>query len=81
MSPCIYRAQEFYHVRDFPDDEYNGVYSAQYKKHLGDASKWVLINNRPVFTKDEGIVDICIWWHEYRHWWIGSCENLGANNG
>ncbi len=26
--------------------------------------------------------DKCIWWYrEYRHWWIGPCENVGTNSG
>jgi hypothetical protein len=24
----------------------------------------------------------CIWWHrQYRHWWVGPCENVGLNSG
>jgi hypothetical protein len=36
--------------------------------------------NRPIFKKEEG--DSCVWWHQpYRHWWIGSCKNVGTNFG
>ncbi len=34
--------------------------------------------NRPLYASDEN----CIWWYRAeRHWWIGSCENVGTNNG
>jgi hypothetical protein len=26
--------------------------------------------------------DKCVWWHQqYRHWWVGPCENVGTNSG
>ena len=26
--------------------------------------------------------NICIWWHSaYRHWWLGSCQNIPENVG
>jgi hypothetical protein len=34
--------------------------------------------NRPLFANGEN----CIWWFRAeRHWWIGSCENVGTNYG
>ncbi len=34
--------------------------------------------NRPLYSSDEN----CIWWFRAeRHWWIGSCENVGTNEG
>ncbi len=34
--------------------------------------------NRPVYSSGEN----CIWWYRAeRNWWIGSCENVGTNNG
>ncbi len=56
----------------------------------------IVVNNHPVFENGDGL---CIWWHEYRNYWmgketpqlhfhflhlfliIGSCENVGQNNG
>jgi hypothetical protein len=36
--------------------------------------------NRPIYKEDKS--DSCIWWHKfYRHWWIGTCENVGTNSG
>jgi hypothetical protein len=38
--------------------------------------------NRPIYRKDSGKGDSCIWWHKpYRHWWIGDCEQVGTNSG
>ncbi len=35
-------------------------------------------DGKQVFEKE----DKCIWWHrQYRHWWIGPCENVGTNSG
>jgi hypothetical protein len=32
-----------------------------------------------LFLKKNGT---CLWWHrQYRHWWIGPCENVGLNEG
>jgi hypothetical protein len=34
--------------------------------------------NRPLYSNGEN----CIWWYRAeRHWWIGSCENIGTNVG
>jgi hypothetical protein len=34
--------------------------------------------NRPLYASGEN----CIWWYRAeRHWWIGSCENVGTNYG
>jgi len=34
--------------------------------------------NRPVYASGEN----CMWWYRAeRHWWIGSCENVGTNEG
>ena len=50
-------------------DEYSGTYLPT--KYLE--------GNRPVFQKEGGK---CIWWHyQYRHWWVGPCENVGSNAG
>ena len=23
----------------------------------------------------------CLWWHESKTWWMGSCEDIGENKG
>jgi hypothetical protein len=34
--------------------------------------------NRPLYASGEN----CIWWYRAeRHWWIGSCQNVGTNEG
>jgi hypothetical protein len=34
--------------------------------------------NRPLYASDEN----CIWWYRAeRHWWIGSCQNVGTKDG
>ena len=34
--------------------------------------------NRPVYQSDE----TCMWWHRPgRHWWIGSCDDIGTDAG
>jgi hypothetical protein len=34
--------------------------------------------NRPLYSYGEN----CIWWYRAeRHWWIGSCQNVGTNDG
>jgi hypothetical protein len=51
--------------------EYNGIYSFN---KLNDSPE----GNRPVYQKNGK----CVWWHrQYRHWWIGPCENVGMNTG
>lgn len=51
------------------NDDLDGVYVSK-----------VLSHNRPVYFNDNG--KGCIWWHsEVRYWWIGSCENVGTNEG
>jgi hypothetical protein len=52
--------------------EYNGSYSILHDENI------FLEGNRPVFEKN----GICLWWHhQYRHWWIGPCENVGSDDG
>jgi hypothetical protein len=49
--------------------EYDGYYH-QLKNFLE--------GNRPVFE----MTGNCVWWHQqYRHWWVGPCENVGLNSG
>jgi hypothetical protein len=51
--------------------EYNGHY--QFDFHSG-----FLEGNRPVYQNNRN----CVWWHrQYRHWWVGPCENVGLNDG
>jgi hypothetical protein len=51
--------------------EYNGIYSF-------DIMNDYLEGNRPVYQRNGK----CVWWHlQYRHWWIGPCENVGMNTG
>jgi hypothetical protein len=51
--------------------EYNGYYNYDHKNIF-------LEGNRAIFEKD----GTCMWWHrQYRHWWIGPCENVGLNDG
>jgi hypothetical protein len=51
--------------------EYNGHYGL-------DCQNIFLEGNRAIFEKDGK----CVWWHrQYRHWWIGPCENVGWNAG
>ena len=38
-------------------------------------------NSKQVFIKTDDD-NKCIWWHRrYRHWWIGTCDNIGTNSG
>ncbi len=51
--------------------EYDGHYSASLKNGY-------LEGNRIVYEKNGK----CVWWHrQYRHWWVGPCENVGLNDG
>jgi hypothetical protein len=51
--------------------EYDGAYHNDYQNIF-------LEGNRAVFEKN----GTCVWWHrQYRHWWIGPCENVGLNVG
>jgi hypothetical protein len=51
--------------------EYNGIY---YFDKLNDSVE----GNRPVYQMNGK----CVWWHQqFRHWWVGSCENVGLNTG
>jgi hypothetical protein len=51
--------------------EYNGQYQFDY-------GNGYLEGNRPVFQRNGN----CVWWHrQYRHWWVGPCENVGLNDG
>jgi hypothetical protein len=51
--------------------EYNGIY---YFDKLIDSFE----GNRPVYQRNGK----CVWWHQqYRHWWVGPCENVGLNTG
>jgi len=51
--------------------QYNGQYQFDYYSGF-------LEGNRPVFQRNGK----CVWWHrQYRHWWIGPCENVGQNSG
>jgi hypothetical protein len=57
--------------------EYDGDY------HFDTKGSGYLYANRPVYLKGNDAADgKCIWWHkEYRHWWVGPCENVGNNAG
>jgi len=38
--------------------------------------------NRPIFNGEGDSEGKCIWWHrQYRHWWVGPCDNIGLNAG
>ncbi len=51
--------------------EYDGKYGFDYFSGF-------LEGNRPVFERNGK----CVWWHrQYRHWWVGPCENVGLNAG
>ena len=40
-----------------------------------------LTGERDVY-QHENENELCIWWHkEYRHWWLGNCDNIGQNTG
>ena len=54
--------------------EYDGTYNFDYDQGFLEA-------NRPVYQKLL-TNDKCVWWHQqYRHWWVGPCENVGTNSG
>lgn len=37
------------------------------------------VNDRPVYHNDG---ETCIWWEkQFRHWWLGLCDQFGENNG
>ena len=60
-SPCILDPNyflgnsQYYHLRNFDNDDYNGVYEPQFRRHYTgeeqDKNNWILINNRPVYQK------------------------------
>jgi hypothetical protein len=51
--------------------EYNGIYSFNSLKDSFEG-------NQPVYQMNGK----CVWWHrQYRHWWVGLCENVGLNTG
>ena len=36
------------------------------------------MDGKQIFVSDA----YCVWWHrEFRHWWIGDCQNVGTNSG
>jgi hypothetical protein len=56
--------------------EYNGQY--KFFDLKGFSVQGFLEGNRPVYEKNGK----CVWWHrQYRHWWVGPCENVGLNAG
>ena len=60
-SPCILDSLkflgdfQFYHLRNFDNEDYNGVYEPQFRRYdtgeEEDRDNWILINNRPVYQK------------------------------
>jgi hypothetical protein len=64
----------------FADTSYNDLFLAgeYYDSASGEFLPRITVNNRPVFLNGKGK---CMWWHEYRHWWMGTCDNIGLNQG
>ena len=66
----------YYHLRDFDEQDYDGVYLQE---------NVILINNRPIYQKIvligyERFDDKCIWWDAAsRRWFLGLCEDLGTS--
>ena len=66
-SPCILDSlkflgdSQFYHLRNFDNEDYNGVYEPQFRRYdtgeEEDRDNWILINNRPVYQKIVPILD------------------------
>jgi hypothetical protein len=51
--------------------EYDGTYRFDFQNKF-------LQGNQTVFETNGN----CVWWHQqYRHWWVGSCDNIGINAG
>ena len=57
-------------VENFNNEDFNGRYFPSFQG-VND------LNLAPVFKKDNQ----CIWWHQQRQWWIGSCEEIGKTGG
>ena len=57
-------------VENFNNEDFNGRYFPSFQD-IND------LNLAPIFKKDNQ----CIWWHQQRQWWIGSCEEIGKTGG
>ena len=66
-SPCILDplkfigSFQFYHLRNFDNEDYNGVYEPQFRRYDDgeeeDRDNWILINNRPIYQKIVPTID------------------------
>lgn len=73
-------------MSQFEDEAYNGVYVSYMEFDSNEEAFFpeIVVNNRPVFrilTQDTRNDDKCIWWHEYKHWWMGPCSSVGDEAG
>ena len=57
-------------------------YDGEYSFSEAPSSDIYLEANRPIFFGEKEVEGKCLWWHyQYRHWWIGPCDNVGQNAG